>query len=169
MKQLLLGLAGLFLLAISCQQTETSPKMTSATSQPSPDSLRAFLREYIADVWGGHDFDLAQQKYWHPEVYNVNAPEIAHGPEGIKMQVDAFLAGFPDGSIEFEDAIAEGNIIAARIWLTGTHEGEFGGVKPTGKPIRIREYVFLEMKDGKIWKMHPLVDYATLMGQIKAE
>lgn len=152
------------MLANGCRQAENSSKPLLAA--PSPDSLRTFLKTYITEVWGKHDFDLASRKYWHPDVCNANAPQIPQGQEGIKQQVDAFLAGFPDADIEFEDAIAEGDVIAARIWLTGTHKGEFAGVKPSGKSIRIREYVFLEMKDGKIWKMYPLVDFASLMEQI---
>lgn len=145
----------------------TTPQ--TVMNQPAPDSLRTFLRNYIKEVWGRHDFELAARKYWHPDVYNANTPDLPHGPEGMKQQVDAFLTGFPDAEIIYEDAIVEGNVIAARIVLTGTHKGEFAGIQPTGRPIRISEYVFLEMKDGKLWKFYPLVDYATLMEQIESK
>jgi predicted ester cyclase len=167
MKPLIFLFGSLFLLAMSCHRQEQ--KKLSAMTNPSPDSLRTYIKNYISDVWSKQNFDLARQKYWHPGVFNANAPEIPHGADGMMEQVNAFLAGFPDADIEYEDAIVEGNVIAARIWLTGTHTGEFMGIKPTGKSIRIREYVFLEMKDGKLWKYHPLVDFATLMEQIKAD
>lgn len=137
-----------------------------STKMPSPDALRQFVRNYLADVWDKHDFEAAKAKYWHPDIFNANAPDIPHGPEGMMAQVNPFIEAFPDARIEFEDAIAEGNVVAARIWLCGTQQKAFAGIQPTGKSIRIREYVFLEMKDGKILKMYPLVDIAALKEQL---
>lgn len=160
-------LTSLSFLMLGCQPPGPLAK-NEAMPNPSPDSLRIFLQTYIKEVWGKHDFELAKNKYWHPDVYNANTPDIPHGQTGMMDQVNAFLTGFPNASIEYDDAVVEGNIIAARIWLKGTHTGEFMGVKPTGKHIRIREYVFLEMKDGKLWKFHPLVDFTSLMEQIQS-
>lgn len=166
MKQLISFGIGLFFLANACRRPD--PPNQRLQTAPSPDSLRAYVRAYLTEVWDKHDFDLARQKYWHPDVYNANAPEIPHGPESMKQQIGAFLVGFPDAGIEFEDAIAEGNTIAARIVLKGTHTGRFLGIEPTGKSIRVREYVFLEIKDGKLWKFYPLVDFASLQEQLIA-
>jgi predicted ester cyclase len=46
-----------------------------------------------------------------------------------------FSKAFPDGQHSVDDLIAEGDKVAARLTARGTHEGEFQGISPTGKPI----------------------------------
>lgn len=102
--------------------------------------------------------DAARQKYLHPSTYNVNFPEMPPGIEGIMAQIEAFLVGFPDAKFELKDFVMEGSIIALRIILTATHLGEYRGIAATGKSVRVDEFVFIEMKDNKIWKFYPLFD-----------
>jgi SnoaL-like polyketide cyclase len=40
---------------------------------------------------------------------------------------------FPDLHAEVHDVIAEGELVAARVTYTGTHQGEFVGIPATGK------------------------------------
>ena len=43
--------------------------------------------------------------------------------------------GFPDLSVAVEDVMAEGDRVAARVTMRGTHRGEFQGIAPTGKRV----------------------------------
>lgn len=104
------------------------------------------------------DMDAARNKYLHPNTYNVNLPEMPHGIEGIMAQIEAFLVGFPDAQFDLKDVVMEGSIIAMRVVLVATHLGEYRGIAATGKPVRMDEFVFIEMKDNKIWKFYPLFD-----------
>jgi len=51
---------------------------------------------------------------------------------------------------KIDDIVAEGDKVAVRMTVTGTHSGEWMGFKPTGKSFIINEYFFLTLKDGKI-------------------
>ena len=42
---------------------------------------------------------------------------------------------FPDLSIAVEDVMVEGDRVAARVTMRGTHSGEFQGIEPTGKRV----------------------------------
>lgn len=42
---------------------------------------------------------------------------------------------FPDLSIAVEDVMVEGDRVAARVTMRGTHRGEFQGIEPTGKRV----------------------------------
>jgi hypothetical protein len=44
---------------------------------------------------------------------------------------------FPDLHAEVHDVIAEGELVAARVTYTGTHQGEFVGIPATGKKTTI--------------------------------
>ena len=57
---------------------------------------------------------------------------------------------FPDMRVTVEDMIAEGDRVAARVSMRGTHLGEFMGVAPTGKRVEVRALDMFRIADGKI-------------------
>jgi steroid delta-isomerase-like uncharacterized protein len=59
-------------------------------------------------------------------------------------------AGFPDLSITVEDVMAEGDQVAARVTMHGTHRGESQGIAPTGKRVEVRAIDMFRISDGKI-------------------
>ena len=56
---------------------------------------------------------------------------------------------FPDLRVEVHDVIAEGDLAAARVTYTGTHQGEFLGIPATGKQTRTNGVDFFRMQDGR--------------------
>jgi steroid delta-isomerase-like uncharacterized protein len=58
--------------------------------------------------------------------------------------------GFPDLGITIEDVMAEGDRVAARIVMRGTHRGEFQGIAPTGKPVEVKAMDMFRIANGKI-------------------
>ncbi len=66
------------------------------------------------------------------------APFQGPGPEGFKEFFSTLRNAFPDMNIEPEHMTATDDDVAIAYTLTGTHEGEFLGVEPTGRTISIR-------------------------------
>ena len=58
--------------------------------------------------------------------------------------------GFPDLGITIEDVMAEGDRVAARVVMRGTHRGEFQGIAPTGKPVEVKAMDMFRIANGKI-------------------
>jgi predicted ester cyclase len=58
--------------------------------------------------------------------------------------------GFPDLSITVEDVMAEGDRVAARVVMRGTHRGEFQGIAPTGKQVKVKAIDMFGISGGKI-------------------
>src|SRR6202035_5828972 len=48
----------------------------------------------------------------------------------------AFTSAFPDSRISIESCIAEGDTVVSRWTLTGTHQGAFQGIPPTGRSVK---------------------------------
>jgi len=61
--------------------------------------------------------------------------------------------GFPDFHFQIEDLIVQGNKVVLRIPFTGTHQGRFWGLEPTGRKISVTETLILRIEDGKIAEM----------------
>src|SRR5215213_8595749 len=58
--------------------------------------------------------------------------------------------GFPDLSITVEEVMAEGDRVAARVTMRGTHRGEFQGIAPTGKRVEVKAIDMFRISGGKI-------------------
>ncbi len=61
------------------------------------------------------------------------------GPEGFKQFFSALRSAFPDLNIEVEKMVADDDHVAIAYTVSGTHDGDFVGVGPTGKKITARD------------------------------
>src|SRR5829696_489658 len=57
--------------------------------------------------------------------------------------------GFPDLEITVENVMAEGDRVAARVTMRGTHRGEFQGIAPTGKRVEIKAIDMFRISSAK--------------------
>ena len=63
--------------------------------------------------------------------------EPLYGGSGYLSVVHWMRSGFSDVQWHIQDMVADENKAAVRWNLTGTHDGEFMGIKPTGKKISV--------------------------------
>jgi len=65
--------------------------------------------------------------------YTPASPKPLYGGEGYLSVVRWMRQSFPDVQWKIEEMVAEGNVVAVRWTLSGTHKGEFWGMPATGK------------------------------------
>jgi predicted ester cyclase len=73
---------------------------------------------------------------------------------------------YPDIHLTVEDVIVEGNKVVARNTVTGTDQGEFVGVGPTGKSVTYNEIFVFRFADGRVVESWGVVDVYAQMKQI---
>jgi predicted ester cyclase len=56
---------------------------------------------------------------------------------GFRAEAGAWLAAFPDLRISIDQLVIDGDSVAARLVLSGTHQGRFAGLSPTGRRFDI--------------------------------
>ena len=81
----------------------------------------------------------------------------------------AFEAAFPRYTITADEIIAEGERVAVRATIRGTHRGEFLGVQPTGRAITLSAVILYTVRDGAIVDHWLKPDPAGLLQQLGAE
>jgi predicted ester cyclase len=64
--------------------------------------------------------------------------------------------------------VVEGDLVATYKTFTGTHEGEFMGIAPTGRQATIRVMDFVRYRDGQVVEHWNIVDVAGLLEQLGA-
>ncbi|MQA09000.1 MAG: ester cyclase [Pseudonocardiaceae bacterium] len=90
----------------------------------------------------------------------------ASGTDLMKQLWAVLLRGFPDLHVEVEDVIAEGDKVVSRNTVSGTHEGEYLGVAPTGKSLTWNEIFIGRLVDGRVAETWGVVDVAAQMRQL---
>ena len=69
---------------------------------------------------------------------------------GLKKFYHGLWRAFPDLQIAVEDIIGEGETVAWRLSVNGTHQAEFRGIAPTHKRISFTAQYVFRFRDGKI-------------------
>jgi len=77
------------------------------------------------------------------------APNTPNDVSGLIQFVEVLHKGFPDITVHILDQVAEGDLVASRKIITGTHLGEIMGHQPTGKKVTINVMDFVRLKEGK--------------------
>lgn len=90
----------------------------------------------------------------------------AAGVQALKQVWAMLLRAFPDVHVEPEDVIAEGDRLVCRNTVTGTHEGQYGGLAPTGRSVTYDEIFVFRFADGRIAEIWGVVDVLAQMRQL---
>ena len=68
----------------------------------------------------------------------------------LKEHIGACEAAFPEYEMVPSLMIAEGDVVAARCIFRGTHKGQFGGVRPTGRNVSTGVIIIYRVSEGRI-------------------
>ena len=96
-------------------------------------------------------------------------PNLPTNKEGFREFIYSLWRAFPDIRIIFEDLIIEGNKVAGRYYLTGTHKGEFLDIQATDKQFKVNGMTIFSFRDEKVTERWNIVDIISLMGQLRAQ
>ncbi|MGD9894224.1 MAG: ester cyclase [Dehalococcoidia bacterium] len=88
------------------------------------------------------------------------------GPAGVKQHIAMLRSAFPDLQVTIEDLIAEADRVVARLTMRGTHDGDFRGRTPTGRPVTWTGIVIYRLRDGRVVEQWSHFDTRALIEQI---
>jgi steroid delta-isomerase-like uncharacterized protein len=125
-------------------------------------------RRFYDEVLSKGDVDLIPELCSEDIVDHEAPPDMPQGIEGVQAFVQMFRQAFPDLQVVVEDELAEGDRVACRVRYTGTHEGEFMGVAPSGNRIDVEVIDIARIVDGKCVEHWGVTDNMGLMQQIGA-
>ena len=112
--------------------TESNKTVIKNMLQSFADGASQDVSKYFATNWVNHDPSLPPMQ----------------GLEGARQLIGLWSA-ISNRKVTVEDAVAEGDRVAMRFTITGTQTGEFMGIAPTGKAIRVSATGIFRVVDGK--------------------
>jgi hypothetical protein len=146
--------------------------LTPALAQPasSPQSLA----ERFAATLSAHDIDgfaaLFSDSYVNHQVSAAAPPPPANvsAKQGTVAFFKARLTGLPDLKVTIEVMVADKDHVAASFAYTGTHNGIYFGVAPTGRTIRFTSCDIFRVQEGLIAEHWGMGDIAGVLAQLRA-
>ena len=93
-------------------------------------------------------------------------PGTAPGLAGTKQTLSMYHAVFSDLRATTEDMIADGDKVVVRLMMNGTNTGEFMGLPPTGKQVKMSGIEMFRLVDSKIVERWAEFDMMSLMQQL---
>lgn len=126
------------------------------------------IRRINTELYGEGRIELIDELI-HPDFVNHTAPEgLPPGREGERAFVAMVHEALSDTEARMERIVIEGDQVAWRWWMKGTHTGEFLGVPASGNVIEITGNDLGVMRDGKLAELWGEVDMLSLMTQMGA-
>jgi steroid delta-isomerase-like uncharacterized protein len=95
-------------------------------------------------------------------------PIDATGAQALKQVWATLLRAYPDLHVTVEDVIAEADKLVCRNVVTGTHQGEYLGLPPTGRSVTYNEIFIFRFEGGRIAETWGVVDLLAQLRQLGA-
>lgn len=123
----------------------------------------AIVNQHI-EVENRHDVEATIATFHHPR-YEVNG-ESSDGPEAVRELLQDLMNGFPDLHVEpvrlrhmHDGVLVEG-------FITGTHDGEWAGIPPTGRRFELPVVGIFEFDADRLLCEKAHLDMATVLTQL---
>ncbi len=128
---------------------------------------KAIARRYWEELWNKEKQAVADEIIAPNFVFYLTAsPEPLRGPEGIKRFVSDDHIAYPDLKFTIDEQIAEGDSVATRWTMRGTHLGQWTRFPPTGKQVEFSGITIFRIVDGKIVEGRAFSDVIGLLRQL---
>jgi steroid delta-isomerase-like uncharacterized protein len=95
-------------------------------------------------------------------------PEEVRGADGLKEVVATYRRAIAGLSVTIDQQFSEGDHVATRYTIRGTHEGDLLGAPATGRDVEFTGITLSRCRDGRIEEEWELVDTVGLLRQIGA-
>ncbi len=102
-------------------------------------------------------------------VEHEEVPGLAPSKEGVLDFFRGYLAAFPDLRMEVLDLLVDGDKTVARVTATGTQDGEFMGMPPSGRHVEVQLIDIMRFDDdGLVCEHWGVMDMLTMLQQLGA-
>ena len=95
-------------------------------------------------------------------------PGLPSDKHGVRQFFTMMREAFSDFRIEPHDVVVEGDRVAVRMSMTGTHDGDFMGIPASGRKIDVPGFDLVRIRDGKAVEHWGVTDNLAMMQQLGA-
>ena len=134
----------------------------------SAEENKATVCRLVEEGWNKGDVDAIVAA--SAPSFTTHSPASGAAPnlEGLRQGAAMYFRAFPDLHFTIEDQIAECDKVVTRWSSTGTHQGEFLGMPPTGKSVTCTGINITRFENGMIVEEWQNLDLLGVLQQLGA-
>ena len=95
-------------------------------------------------------------------------PEEARGRDGLQEMVEGYRSALSGLRVTIDQQFTDGDYVATRFTIRGTHDGDLMGTAPTGKDVAFTGITISRCEGGRIAEEWEITDTVGLLGQVGA-
>jgi predicted ester cyclase len=130
-----------------------------------PGHNDTFMHRWFEQVWNQGRQDAIDEMMAEDTIIHGLQEDI-RGPEAFRPFHRQFRSAFPDMHITVEEVLIDGDMLAARCFVAGTHTGPGLPLKAGGKPASFTGMCMARVKHGKMIEGWNNFDFLALYQQI---
>ncbi len=150
------------LAAIKAQLSVDHKPILSTTKR---DHFKKIAQNYAKRLWDDQDLKVIDELI-HPTCIIHSLLGNFYGPVPMKTVAQAWLKGFPDLLVKNTAVICEQDLVVIQWLASGTHQGTFKGIEPTGKAVAYHGVTIYRIEDDKITEYWAYLDMQHLLQQL---
>src|SRR3954470_3076161 len=133
----------------------------------SVEQNKEIARRYFEEILNTGNLDLVDELFSEDFQFHITTiPVPVQSRDGEKGFVSTLRNAFPDIKFVVDHYIAEGDKVLARWHLTGTHNGPFLGIPPTGNAVEDHGNDIFHFRNGQCTEIWVNEDSLGLMKQM---
>ncbi|HEX8997778.1 MAG TPA: ester cyclase [Ktedonobacterales bacterium] len=101
----------------------------------SAEEYKAAARLFLDELYNKGNYAMVLEQLEPSFVYHTATPPFTPDREGVIEEAKMLRSAFPDLRLDIDDLLVEGDEMAVRYTVQGTHEGDFIGIAPTHKRV----------------------------------
>ncbi len=133
------------------------------------EEAKEIIRRWNEEGWSGGRYELAHEIISpNMMVHGAGGQAVGMGPDGLIDLIKTWRTAFPDGRMEIDELIVEGDTVAIRNTWYGTQEAEFYGIPPSGKSVAVTSVGIDRVQGGLVTEGWGELDMVGMMQQLGA-
>lgn len=93
-------------------------------------------------------------------------PEEVRGADGLQEMIEGYHRALSGLTVTIDQQFTDGDHVATRFTIRGTHDGDLMGVAPTGRDVAFTGITISRVQDGRLAEEWEITDTAGLLSQI---
>lgn len=123
-------------------------------------------RDLIARFFNGHDPDLTTEFFAPDLAWHGGSVGSVTGAENYADVMRQFFAALPDVHAAEQEVLGDGDRVAMRFIVDGTHKGNLWGVPATGTHVTWNAIMTYRFVDGQVAEQWAAEDWVAILHSI---
>jgi predicted ester cyclase len=111
---------------------------------------RRIVHQIFAQGWNEADFEGIETWIAADAKFHFRQRTHTTSADDLRRIVTGWHRAFAGFRFTIEDMVVEGDLVAVRLALSGTHRGQWQDIPATGMEVHVTAMMFLRFADGQV-------------------